>query len=244
LIVDAGERGIVSAADALAKALNDADPEVQRAALRSFRNVGGSGQVPVLLARLANVSSGSDRREVTQTLSAVLKRSEPAPIGSVVSAYQANPPLESRLSLLEVLGQSSNDAALPLLRSNLQDPNPEIARSAILALSSWQSPAPLNDLYAIAKDGKDPTLKILALRGYVKLIGLPSQRPSSESAQLLSEAMQLAKEPAEKRSVLSLLPSYPSKESLQLAEGLLRDDTVANEAKAAAARLRIAMRQQ
>jgi HEAT repeat protein len=244
LIVASGERGMVSAADALATALDDADPEVQRAALRSFRNVGGSAQVPALLEKLANASRASDRREITHTLSAVLRRSEPSRINSVLSAYRANPPLESRLGLLEVLGQSGNEAALPVLRSGLKDPNPEISRGAILALSSWRSPVPLDDLYAIAKEGKDPTLKILALRGYVKLIGLPSQRPASESARLLSEAMQLAKEPAEKRSVLSLLSSYPSKESLQLAEGLLRDDTVANEAKAAAARLRIAMRQQ
>ena len=162
----------------------------------------------------------------------------------MLSAYQATASVESRLSLLEVMGQSSNEAALPVLRSSLTDPNPEIARGAILALTGWRSPAALTDLYAVAKDGKDPTLKILALRGYVKLIGLPSQRPASESARLLSEAMQLAKEPAEKRSVLSLLPSYPSQESLQLAEGLLRDEAVANEAKVAVARLRVALSRQ
>jgi HEAT repeat protein len=173
-----------------------------------------------------------------------VKRSEPAAINQVLSAYRDSSSVESRVSLLEVLGQSSNETALPVLRSSLTDQNPEIARGAILALSNWENPAPLNDLQALAKNGKDPVLKTLALRGYIKLIGFRSGRPTADSVRLLSEALQLSKDPAEKRSVLALLPSYPSQQSLQLAETLLRDESVANEAKVAVGRLRNAIGQQ
>jgi hypothetical protein len=71
------------------------------------------------------------------------------------------------------------------------------------------------------------------LRGYLKLVTLPSPRPAPESARLLGEAMRLASQTAEKRNVLSLLATYPCKESLQLAEASLRDAAVANEAKVA-----------
>ena len=244
LIVAAGERGIAAAADPIAKSLKDNDPDAQRAALRALRNVGGSAQLPMLLDLLAKASSTSDRREITQTLIAVVKRSEPAAINQVLSSYHDSSPVESRVSLLEVLGQSSNDSALPVLRNSLTDPNPEIARGAILALSNWENPAPLMDLQAIAKGGKDPVLKTLGLRGYIKLIGLRSPRPASDTVRLLSEALQLSKDPAEKRSVLALLPSYPSEQSLNLAETLLRDESVANEAKVAVGRLRNAIGQQ
>jgi HEAT repeat protein len=244
LIVAAGERGIATAADPIARSLNDNDPDAQRAALRALRNVGGSPQLPVLLDLLTKASSASDRREITQTLIAVVKRSEPAAINQVLSAYRDSSSVESRVSLLEVLGQSSNETALPVLRSGLTDANPEIARGAILALSNWENPAPLTDLQAIAKNSKDPILKTLALRGYIKLIGFRSGRPTADSVRLLSEALQLSKDPAEKRSVLALLPSYPSQQALQLAETLLRDESVANEAKVAVGRLRNAIGQQ
>jgi HEAT repeat protein len=240
LIVAAGERGITSAADPIAKALGDNDPDAQRAALRALRNVGGSAQLPIVLDVLTKASSPADRREATQTLGAVVKRSARSAISQVLSAYSASPSIECRLSLLEVMGQSSNDSALPVLRSSLADENPEIARGAILALSNWERPAGLADLYAIAKDGKDTTLRILALRGYIKQIGLRlrSERPVADSVRLLSEALLLSKEAAEKRSVLALLAAYPSQQSLELAEELLRDESVANEAKAAVTRLR------
>jgi hypothetical protein len=186
----------------------------------------------------------SDRREATQTLISIVKRSEPAAINQVISAYSASPSTESQVSLLEVMGQSSNDAALPVLRGSLIDANPEIARGAILALTNWETPAALADLYAIAKDGKDPTLKILALRGYIRMIGLRSGRPVADTVRLLANALELSNEAAEKRSVLALLPAYPSEQSLQLAQALLRDESVGSEAKAAVTRLQSAIGQQ
>jgi hypothetical protein len=135
--------------------------------------------------------------------------------------------------LLEVIGQTSNEEALPLLRGGLKDPSPEIARAAILALSGWDSPAPLTDLLTVAKGGANPALQILALRGYLKLVALPSQRPASETARALGEAMRLARQPAEKRTVLSLLATYPCKESLELAGASLGDEAVAKEARTA-----------
>ena len=89
------------------------------------------------------------------------------------------------------------------------------------------------DLLAVAKNGGSPTLQVLALRGYLKLVALPSDRPAAENARLLAEVMPLAKQTAEKRTVLALVANYPCKESLQIAEASINDDAVANEAKAA-----------
>ena len=105
-------------------------------------------------------------------------------------------------------------------------------------------PAPLADLLPIAKSGSSPALQILALRGYLKLLALPSQRPDTDSARLLGEAMRLASQPAEKITVLSLLQAFPCKESLQLAEASVGDEAVATEAKAAVDRINRALKYQ
>jgi HEAT repeat protein len=237
LILAAGERGAAAAADAVVKAIQDPDPDVHREALRAARNVAGPRQVSALVDLVMNVSKPSDRRDAGQALASALQRSEPARIGAVIASYKTATALEPRLSLLESLGQTSHAEALALLRSSLADPAPDIVRGSILALSGWSNPAPLPDLLGIAKSHANPVFQTLALRGYLKLVGLPSERPNAESARLLGDAAALAKEVAEKRTLLSLLANYPCKESLQIAETMAKDPAVASEAKAAIDRI-------
>jgi len=207
-----------------------------------------------LMDLLLKSASASERREVTLTLSSVVRRAQPSPIGAVIGAYRNGPAREARLSLLEVMGQSSSAEALPVLRAASKDADPEIARAAILALTAWDDSAPLPDLLSLAKGavgsverapqpaasgggrGELPptnNLRILALRGVLRLITLPSQRSVSESGLLLRDAMGLASQVPEKRTVLSLLASFPSKESLEVAKAALNDSSVVNEAKIA-----------
>jgi HEAT repeat protein len=221
----------------VASAAQESDPDVHRAAIRALKNVAGSAQVPALLDCVLKASTAPDRGDASQTLASALKRAQPPPIGSVLAAYEAANAVEPRLSLLEVLGETASPEALPLLRASLTDPNSEVARGAILALSAWDNPAPLPDLLPIASGGANPALQILALRGYLKLLGLPSQRSNSESARLLADVMRLVSQPAEKRTALSLLQGFPCKESLQLAEASLGDEAVKAEAQAAVDRI-------
>ena len=237
LIMAAGERGITAASDLLIAAIQDKDADVHREALRALRNVAGPAQVPALLQLLVNAPTATDRRETTQTLASVLRRSESARVHAVVSAYQSAGNAPTRLALLEAMGQTSSDEALPTLRGALKDAAPEIARGAILALSDWASFAPLPDLLAVARSEANPTLQVLALRGYLKLMALPSPRPPAEGAKMLAEALQLAKQPPEKRTALSLLASFPCEESLQVAESAMKDPQVAKEAAAAVERI-------
>jgi HEAT repeat protein len=273
LIVAAGERGSGTAADALAQAAHDRDPETRRAALRALRNVGGAGQAQALLDLLVQAPTPAERRDATQTLAMVLRRSPSPPVGAVISAYNNTSAIDARLSLIEVMGQTSSDEALPLLRSSVNDANPQIARAAVLALTAWDTPAPLMDLFNLAKGGPrtvpvdqpDPLLagpgvagagrggrgggapptnnmQVLALRGVLKLLLAPSQRPVSESGRMLGESMRLASQTAEKINILSMLPYFPSKESLAVAQAAVRDEAVANEAKVAVAQLQEALK--
>jgi hypothetical protein len=80
------------------------------------------------------------------------------------------------------------------------------------------------------------------LRGYLKLIAVPSKRTAPENVTLLREAMTLARQSAEKKTVLSLLPAYACNEALKLAEESRSDETVKMEAELAANRIRAALR--
>ena len=163
-------------------------------------------------------------------------------MADVIPAYGAATSVELRLALLDALGQTSASDVLPVMREGLRDSNPEIVRGAVLALTNWPDPAPLPDLLAMAQTGSSPAVQTLSLRGVLKLISVPSARSTAESAKLLADALGLAKDAAEKRTVLSLLPSYPCDEALKLAEASLNDPAVVNEAKASVQRIRNALK--
>jgi HEAT repeat protein len=238
LVRAAGERGPSAAAEVLLKTARDSDRELRRESLRALRDTASGQQAPALVDLLISAPSASDRREAERTLASVLRRSEGARINAVLSAYRSAQDLEARGSLLQVMGQTGNNEALPVLRDALRDGNPEIKRAAILALTEWPDPAPIEDLLEIARNDSSATHQVLALRGYIKLISIPAGRSATDMAKLLAEAMKAARQPDEKKAVLSLLPRYASKEALELAQAALSDEAVANEAKLAVERLK------
>jgi HEAT repeat protein len=238
LIRAAGDRASAESADVLMKAAQGTDTETALAAIRALRNAAGPEQAAALLDAVMKIANAAQRREAALTLASVIKRARQPAIGPVLAAWHSAADKQIRLTLLGVMGEVSAEGALPVLRAGLKDPGPEIARAAILALTAWQTPAPLPDLLAVAKGDSNATRQILALRGYIKVISAPSDRSGGDSVALLKQAWQLARQPAEKRAILALLPLYPTPEALRLASAAGTDAAVAREAQTAADTIR------
>ena len=241
LIRAAGARNQVSAAGALLQAAKDPNPEVRRESLRSLRTAAGPEQSTGLLAVLVETRDATDRRAAAAAVAASVKRSEPPKIAEVVAAYESSQDTPVRTALLDVMGQAPSDQALPTLRKALTSTDPEIARASILALSEWQSPAPMPDLLTLAKEGSTPAQQILALRGYIKLISAPSNRTIPQTVDLIVLAAGLAKQPEEKRTLIALLPFYPTRKALALAQSMVADNAVSREARYAVTRVQLSL---
>ncbi|MGD0778334.1 MAG: HEAT repeat domain-containing protein, partial [Candidatus Solibacter sp.] len=242
LIRAAGQRCTAAASPVLIKMARDADSDVRRESLRALHDTASAGDVPGLVALVTGPVQPGDRTEAVRSLAAVLRRSDPSRIQDVIAAYTPASDLETRAALLQVMGQSGNAQALPLLRTALGDQNPEVKRAAILALSDWSDDTPVPDLLASARTTSTPAHQALALRGVVRLVGLPgSRRTPLETVKVLADVLSLAKQADEKRAVLSLLPRYAIKESLDLAGTLVNDSEVSAEAESAVARLQRTM---
>ena len=241
LIRAAGARNQVSAAGALLPAARDANTEVRRESLRALRTAAGPEQSAALLSILAAAQDATDRRAAAAAVAAAVKRSPAAKVGEVVAAYDAAHDTPVRTALLDVMGQSTSGEALPTLRKALTSTDPEIVRAAILALSEWQSPEPMPDLLNLAKEGATPVQQVLALRGYIKLISAPSSRSIPQTVELIVLAAGLAKQPEEKRSLIALLPFYPTRKALALAQSMAEDTTVTREARYAVTRVQLAL---
>jgi HEAT repeat protein len=244
LIRAAGDRGAPAAAPVLLKMARDADPEVRRESLRALHDTGSANDIAGMVALVVTPVEAGDRSEAVKSLGAVLRRSDPSAIKAVVSAYTPARDPEARTALMQVMGQSGNAEALVILRAALNDPAGEseagagARRAAILALTEWPDVTPVPDLFATARSASNPAHQVLALRGALQLIALPApSRPPRESVKMLAEAMGMAKQSDEKRAVLALLPKFPVREALDLANASVNDREVAAEAKAAVSRL-------
>ncbi|MCX6628242.1 MAG: HEAT repeat domain-containing protein [Candidatus Solibacter sp.] len=238
LIRAAGERASPELAGVLMKIAQGPDRASSQAAIRAVRNAAGPEQAPALLATVLKIQNSNERREAALTLASVMKRAARPEIGPVLAAYESAGDKQTKLTLMDVMGQVSAGEALPVLRAGLKDPDPEIARAAILALTAWMTPDPLPDLLEAARGDTNTTRQILALRGYIKLIGVPAERSAAQSVALLKEVWPLAKQAAEKRAILALLQLYPTPGALQMAESAATDADVAREAKAAVETIR------
>ncbi len=139
--------------------------------------------------------------------------------------------------MLQVLGEIGDRTALPVLRASLADGNVEVQTAAIRALSAWPTAEPLPDLQEVAQVSGNTVHQVLALRGYVHLLGLESDRSDEEATGLYREALALASNDGEKRMVLAGLANMQAVGALELAADYLDDSALQQEAEVAVARI-------
>lgn len=144
----------------------------------------------------------------------------------------ANTP-ETRAAVIGGMGATGNAAALPALHDALKGGDPALAKAALEALADWPDAAPLETVAAVARD-KDAPLRVDALRGFVRLIGLDRTRPAGETAALFTEAMDLAPNADERKRIMSALGNTGNVGALMLAARHFNDPDLRAEAAVAA----------
>lgn len=237
LIRAANERGVAGAVPSLLRDARSADRDIRRESIRALRDIAPASALSELVSLLADAPAAADRREIERTLASALRRNPQAPLTAVQKELETAQGAEARASLISVLGQSAREDALPSLRAALSNPEAAVRRAAILALTEWPGMAPANDLLQSARSDPEPPLKVLALRGYIRLVSVPSERQPAEVASQLAEALKASPQPEEKKAVLAALTRFVCPESLELAKTLLSDPVVSQEAKSAVERL-------
>jgi HEAT repeat protein len=180
-------------------------------------------------------ASGNDRSELEKTVVAVAHKipEDKGQAKAVLAALPSAKDVDARCSLMSVLGRIGDEAALPVLREALGDKEDKIKDAAVRALSDWPTAAPAADLLKVAQKSENPVHKTLALRGYVRLAGLKSDRPAEETMKMYKDAMALAADVSEKKMVLSGLGGTDSYEAMEMAASFLDDKELKDEAEAA-----------
>ena len=235
LIRSLGQRNVVKATEILLKTAVDPDPIVRRESFKSLAVVASPKFIDELIQLVIHEENSVIRDEAERTLVLVSQKiqdssNQARPVLAVLPSVED---IEARSSLLEVAGRIGDTNALPVLRNELKSKNPENQKAAIYGLSAWSDAEPIHDLHNVVKTSDNETHRILALRGYIDLLKIRSERPAKESIELFMTAMNLATEVSEKKMVLSGLGRLWSVETLEVSARYLDDPAIKPEAEAA-----------
>jgi HEAT repeat protein len=238
LVRSCEQRDIKASVLVLMKTAKDADAKVRIESIKALRALAGPQDIPAII-ELQLAAAGNDRGELEKTVVVVAHKipEDKGQAANVLAALPTAKDVDAKCSLLSVLGKIGDEAALPVLRDALGDKEDKIKDAAVRALSDWPTAAPAADLLKVAQTSENQVHKILALRGYVRLAGLKSNRPAEETMKMYKDAMALAADVSEKKMVLSGLGSTNSFEAMQMAAGYLDDKELKEEAEAAVVKI-------
>ncbi len=234
------ERRIMEAKATVFEKMMDPDPRTRIQAFRAFRALCGPEDVPRLIERLLESPDAGEQGELATTAAAAARKiGRPgARADLVVSRLLRAETSDQKKALILVLGKIGEDVSLSELRRALADDDPAVREAAGRALIEWPTPTAKDDVFWLAQNSGHPTLQVLAVRAFVRMVGLDRYRRPEAAVDFLRAILPWIRRPEEKMAVLGVLPLFPSPEALTLAESFLSDASVQEEAQAAVLQLR------
>lgn len=224
-------RNAKEALPSVLKSAEDAEPSVRTAALGALRFLADENHTAALVKILEAAKDDAERRKAELALLAVCSRGREACAGAIIDGLAAAD-VPSRIVLLRALARAGGPKALAELVARLEDEDEAVGDQSLRMLSSWPDPAAVPHLLEIANRGESLRHRVLAIRGLVRLASPQQDVPAD--LEVLSEVMNLAKRPQEKRLVLGVLGGVARPQSLALVIPTLDNPALAEEAGLAA----------
>ena len=223
--------------DLLFKAAADADTGVRGSALQAMAKVADPKTLSRLIDLMLKTSDDSVRTGAQDAVVAVCRAIPDADhrqdllLNSLSASTGAN-----RILLLQTLARLGGPRSLQAVLNGARSTDDAEHQASVRLLAGWNDPAAAPDLLkaALAADGP---ARALALRGYIRLVGLLKDDPIPTIVADYRQALGVAASPDEKRLVLAGLSRLHESQALQLAGTLLDDPAVGGEAAVAALRI-------
>jgi HEAT repeat protein len=229
-------RRVEAAVPALLKAVEDADGGVRQEAWKAAGQLADGKSLPAMVALLVKAQD-ADREEAKKATVATSRRIADAEArAQPILAALPDAKGPARLTLLSVLGGLGGPKPVAALRAALKDADKDVHDATVRALADCPDTEVIDDLLAIAKGEETEPHKVLALRGYFRLVGASSKAPKDKVA-AIKAGMDVAKRPDEKKLGLSGLAEVNNFDGFQIVEACLAEPALKNEAEQAAVKI-------
>jgi HEAT repeat protein len=231
-------RHVVAATGSLLKAVNDVDGGVRNEALRALGNVAPGEALAALVAVVAKASDDGIRNGATDALVKTAQRVQDIearcePILQAIGSASG----PAKYCLLVALGRLGGQKSLECLRGGVKGSDEKVRDVAIRAMTEWPDATDAADLLSIAKSAASETHRVLAVRGYIRVCCIRSDRPDELRARMLITGLQTAARPEEKRQALGGLAEVRHLLALQAVVPCMGEPALREEACYAAVRL-------
>jgi HEAT repeat protein len=208
------------------------DARLAASALKALSRMGTVEQAPQLVSLLVGATNEDVRDAAQSAVVAIAQRSDDRNRAAepLLSAY-VSAATPGKVSLLGAMAEVGGDRSLEVLSQATESRDPALQSAAINALANtWSDPNALPILLRLSKEGAARSDRVVALRGYLRIVGADDRAPASERISRIRAGMAAAERPEEKRQALSVLRNVRTREAVEMAASALDDPQVANEA--------------
>ena len=232
LIKACAERNIVDAKGQLMQLARDQKlhKTVRLACYEAISVIGTAEDFPAMLEILSGIKDNSERNAAGETvtrLGGLLGEGEA--VKQIIENFGHLSDPDKKALLLGILSRFGDNAALELIYKSANSKETVLNEAAVRALSDWPNAEPKAFLEEYTLKAENKKLKILALRGYIKMLGLQENVDAAD----FEKAMNIAEENAEKKMVLSSLGSVKNLAAFDLVARYSDDEVLKAEAQAA-----------
>ena len=226
-------RDAAQAVPVFMEAMTASQEAVRRSAVVALRQLAGQDQYADLLGRMMASDSPEIRRSLQDVLVEVSRRSkQPEQCAKqLLDAWKKGGP--ARGNVLEIICWFGRSETLPAVQEALGSDDIEMRKSTLRSLANWPDSSIVPKLMELSRSDKDATVRVLALRAAVPLVGRDVALSADQKAERFAELMKLAQQGDAKKLVLGELKTAPALGSLKLAGEQLDDPQTANEAAVA-----------
>lgn len=234
------DRSVSGAVPALLKLASDSDDRSAVEALKGLKVLADEKVMPALLKVIAEVKNDDTREAAEQAATALAHKisDQSKQAEAALVALAAEKRENIRCALIRVLGGIGNTPAFQAVRGALDDSSEMVRETAVRALAQWPDTAAEEILLQVQQNNPNQTVRTLALRGLVRLLGTDSNRSTTSLVETYKKILARVNDAEEKKLVLSGLAGIPDVNAVNLVEPFLKDDAV--KAEAALAMLQIA----
>ena len=233
-------RGGFSASKAMLKMIKDKDPNVRKEAWVTLAQIATEDSVGVMMEGLIAAKSTDEKKQAEKAVRTAFAASgdrKQACFKAAAKHYDKADDATKAL-ILDLAAISADNEALNIAKGALKSSNKTLHDKAVRSLSAWTNLNAASTLLDLAKNASDATERLLALRGYIRMAGMPwnrrSRNEAKERVSMYRMAAGLAKDAGAKKQIISGLGSIKRLreiDALKLLDGYLADPAVKAEAE-------------
>ncbi|HOW86067.1 MAG TPA: DUF1080 domain-containing protein [Candidatus Aminicenantes bacterium] len=227
-----GEKGARSEFGRVFELAGDADPATRAAAMEALAKLAGEGDLPRLVEALERAADADDIVNLQKAVAAAaLRHPDPARRGAALVDLMSGASRGRRAVILRVLPDVGGAKALSAALTATADPDPQVQTAAVYALSQWPDYAAAGELLRIATTTASKRYRLLAVDGYVRLVGR-SNLAGPRKLALFQDLLAREFDDADKKAVVAGAAAVREPEALRLLASCLENAALGDAAAA------------